>query len=1048
MWHLSPMLRSLLVAGLSFLIISHSALAAESVRIRTGEHDEYSRLVFDWPKSVEYDVENITEDQLRLTFKKAASLDVSNANPVANIRSMDILSETPLRLTLSIPAGSRSRVFRAGERVVVDIYNPPGGKPTPPDRFAVHMETTGPANEPRHTPEPAQAQAQIEKLPSPPSPEHKPESEPAPVTKAEATAPVEHPTPPVPSTTQPETQHTQKPEKPETGNMPDAHALRAPVATPAVAPEKVETEPLAPLERLAKERSPQATLISLSSTQALGIGVFELRDGLWVINNRPELLASPSISGPEASYFKPLRHMDLERAKAFITKTRDGTQVRGEGGGIFWKIIISPAENMPEPVQLRRIGVNKNEARGGHILWPFKEADKIISLTDPVSGRTIQVVTVKNAKDFAGPALRFIDFETLPSPVGLAVIPKVDDLEISITSEGVKITRPGGLTLMPEEAVLTAQSASLKPDRLDYRETRRIFDFGNWQMGGLEAMQDNKNIILAGLHDSPESQRIENIVTLAKMHLANGHAPEALGFLRFARTEVPDLETNTEFLALRGAARALAGQSEAAFHDLSIKPLTDFEEIGFWRAFVLADLGDWQQAMDVLPKNIDTLYDYPPYVIIPLGLGLAEVELRAGRTQTADEILRLVESNKHSLLPPQEAALQYLQGESARQQNDIDRTKMLWENLSEGPDDRYRAKAGLALTRLEAERKDISPEEAIDHLERLRYAWRGDQLEIQIGYWLGRAYFEAKDHIKGLNIMREAASHGTGSRLADDIAQEMTDGFTQLYLGPELENLSAMQAVALYEEFSELVPVGKKGDKIVEMLAERLVQADLLNRAGNLLEHQVEHRLSGEEAYRVGVRLAAIRLLDRKPDKAEKALNLATSKLQTLPAESQTPDKFLEVSLLRARALSRRGRPDQALALLEKLDKSRDVNRLRADIAWEAGYWDDAAAAFEDVILDKNISLTRPLDQEDSILILHRAVALNLSNNRVALTNMREKYADAMAQTDKARAFEVITRARQSAALADRETLMSVISEVDLFGDFLNNYKAAQTPSN
>ncbi|MCB1563075.1 MAG: hypothetical protein KDJ75_05810 [Alphaproteobacteria bacterium] len=1046
------MLRSLFVAGLSFLIFSHNALAAESVRIRTGEHDEYSRLVFDWPESVEYDVENVSEDTLRLSFKKAASLDVSKANPVANIRSMDILSETPLRLTLSIPAGSRSRVFRAGERVVVDIYNPPGGAPAAPDNFAVNMQTTGPVHEPVHTQEPAQTQAQIEKPPTPPltMPEH--EAEPAPVTKIETAPPIEHPAPAKPpaksAKTPAETEHAQKPEEPEHDNMPDTHTLHAPTATPAVEPEKVESEPLAPLEKLAKERSPQATLISLSSTQALGVGVFELRDGLWLINNRPDLFVSPSVSGPEAGYFTPLRRMDLDNAKAYITKTRDGTQVKGEGGGIFWKIVISAADNKHEPVKPERIGVDKNETRGGHILWPFKEADKIISLTDPVSGRTIQVVTVKNAKDFAGPALQFVDFETLPSPVGLAVVPKVDDLEISITSEGVKITRPGGLTLMPEEAVLTAHSAKLKPDRLDYRETRRIFDFGSWQMGGLDAMQDNKNIILAGLHDSPESQQIENIVTLAKMHLANGHAPEALGFLRFAHTEVPDLETGTEFLALRGAARALAGQSESAFHDLSIKPLADFEEIGFWRAFVLADLGDWQQAMDVLPKNIDTLYDYPAYVIIPLGLGLAEVELRAGRVQTADEILRLVESNKNGLLPAQEAALHYLQGESARQQNDIDRTKALWENLAGGPDDRYRAKAGLALTRLEADRKDISPEEAIDNLERLRYAWRGDQLEVQIGYWLGRAYFEAKDYIKGLNIMREAASHGTGTRLADDIAQEMTDGFTQLYLGPELEKLSAMQAVALYEEFSELVPVGKKGDQIVEMLAERLVQADLLNRAGNLLEHQVEHRLSGEEAYRVGVRLAAIRLLDRKPDKAEKALNLATSKLQTLPAEAQTPDKFLELSLLRARALSRRGRPDQALALLDKLDKSRDVNRLRADIAWEAGYWDDAAAAFEDVILDKNISLTRPLDQEDSILILHRAVALNLSNNRVALTNMREKYADAMAQTDKARAFEVITRARQSAALADRETLMSVISEVDLFGDFLNNYKAAQTPSN
>ena len=52
-----------------------------------------------------------------------------------------------------------------------------------------------------------------------------------------------------------------------------------------------------------------------------------------------------------------------------------------------------------------------------------------------------------------------------------------------------------------------------------------------------------------------------------------------------------------------------------------------------------------------------------------------------------------------------------------------------------------------------------------------------------------------------------------------------------------------------------------------------------------------------------------------------------------------------------------------------------------------------------------------------------------------------------MAQTDKARVFEVITRARQSGALADRETLMGVVSEVDLFKQFLDNYRASSAPA-
>ena len=123
-------------------------------------------------------------------------------------------------------------------------------------------------------------------------------------------------------------------------------------------------------------------------------------------------------------------------------------------------------------------------------------------------------------------------------------------------------------------------------------------------------------------------------------------------------------------------------------------------------------------------------------------------------------------------------------------------------------------------------------------------------------------------------------------------------------------------------------------------------------------------------------------------------------------------------------------------------------HRLRADIAWTAGYWDDAAEALGDVVTDQDISLTRPLKDEHTALLLQQAIALNLAGDRIALANMREKYTDLMTQTSKSKVFEVITRPRQSGALADRETLLSVVSEVDLFKEFLDAYKNATPPSN
>ena len=71
-------------------------------------------------------------------------------------------------------------------------------------------------------------------------------------------------------------------------------------------------------------------------------------------------------------------------------------------------------------------------------------------------------------------------------------------------------------------------------------------------------------------------------------------------------------------------------------------------------------------------------------------------------------------------------------------------------------------------------------------------------------------------------------------------------------------------------------------------------------------------------------------------------------------------------------------------------------------------------------------------------MVLNWAVTLNLSNNRYVLANVRERYSDMMSVTPYAEQFEVITRPRQNIFLADRETIKSIISEVDIFKGFLD----------
>ena len=1010
-WHFETMRFLLGYSVFILLFLVQPSFAQDVVRVRIGEHDGYSRLVFDWKKYVPYTVEKALGEGLIIKFEQGCSIDSSmlEKDTARNINGFRVISKNPLQVLIIVPDNARTRNFYAGNRIVFDVYNIQGN-----EQVKVKLQKPAFKKESEKVKDVVQDK------------EYKEEKilvEAVPVESVEVS---------------------------NIKGMEDGSLKEAPSNTIIEGRDVTDDKSMV---KDKKKLSNSPNVITVSSTKSQGLAVFELNGEIWIINDQADLRLTPHVGGSDSDRLSPLQTVEIIGGKAFKTKMLENYNIRGQGGGLLWRVIISPQKHDSKPVEFIKTGVNENRARSGKIVWAFDKIGKILDVQDPVSGANLKIVTVENSKLFAGEARDFVDFSVLPSPVGLAIMPKVDDLKVIKTSKGIEVSRVGGLTLLTVEQLEKIAAVREKKKRRASRESsshkiRRIYDFKNWQMGGIDSLGENGVILLGGLNALTEGKRIESLVTLAKMYISNAQGAEALGFLRLAQAELSDLSYSPEFIALRGVAKALDWKSEPAFADLSAESLEPFEEIGYWRAAVLADLGDWAQAQDVLPQNMSTLYNYPALVFNRLALAVAEISLRAGKIDQAEELLQEIEDHKEILFKPQVAALAYLKGETARQRGKIDETKKLWLPLTNGEDDLYRAKAGLALTRLRVNQKELTPIKAIDKLERLRYAWRGDLLEAQINYWLGQTYFEVENYVKGLNIMREAVSFAAGTDFGGQIAEEMTDVFTNLFLGDGLKKVSPSDAAALYEQFSELVPIGEKGDKVVEMLANHLMQADLLGRAARLLSHQLEHRLKGNDAHRVAVHLAAIYLLDEQPGKAMNALKRATLELQNLPEEMQTQEKFLEISLLRARSLSKNKRADQAMALLNELPNSIDVNNLRADIAWNVGYWDDAAEALQDVILDRNFSLTRPLSDENTILILHRAIALNLAGDRVALANMREKYTDNMAQTKKAHSFEVITRLRQRAALADRETLKGIVSEVDLFGSFMESYRESQAISN
>ena len=943
---------------LVFVMSASVSMAQSNVSVRSGNHDGYSRLVFDWKEGTSYNISK-SAGVLTVSFDKAAALDVTKANDesLKNIGNVSVVSSegSPLEVSIKIVPESDFRHFIIGKRVVVDVYDAAGE----PSRTA--------------------------------------------------------------STVKPS----------QVDNAPDDAAL-----TP---PEQASEKP--------SITGVQPNVIILSATQSVGMAAFEREGFVWMVFDTPDLKTPPSIAGPNKSSFGKLEKIELPNATAFRFQKPEGYKLYGEGGGLLWRLVVTPNPRRTTPAKPEIKNAGLDSFTGGDLFWPLTGVRKIVNITDPLIGDEIGVITVSDAQQYTGPRRQYVELETLPSIVGFAFVPKADDIQITSASAGLTVTRPQGLALSPERdtaPVLLKDDiekereffeAEKKPTKLT-----RIFDFDRWEMGGTHSLEKNRRVLMSGLGTKEGSAKVEDLITLAKLNIANDRGQEALGLLRVAEAELPGIEENAEFIALNGAAAVLAGKDDEAI-EYFVKPaLESYGEIGYWKAYTLASLEDWRQADEVMPVSLELLEEYPLQVKQPVSLALAETALRAGKTGRAQSLLDMLEPEYENMPIARQSYWKYLNGELERQAGNPERALEDWDVLLKGKDDYFRAKAGLSVTKMQLARQKITPEKAIDRLEGLRYAWRGDELETLINYRLGEVYIENEDYLKGLSLLRNAVSLSPKSKITEEVTDYMTTTFRSLFTDGKLKDVSPLDAVSIYDEFKELTPIGRDGDVFVQELAERLVDVDLLGRASALLDHQIEHRLEGDDKIKVAIRLAAIRLLDSKPEDALTSLAVAEQAIQSGSAGSYTDEKR-QVKLLKARALSKTNKAREGLSLLSELGNDPDVIRLRADIAWNASLWDRAADAFGKLIDIEKISLTRPMNEYQTNIILNQGIALNLSGNRVELADLREQYGDLMKQSEKARLFDLVTRPRQLGLLGNRESVTSLISEVDLFGEFLDNYR-------
>ncbi|HTZ79134.1 MAG TPA: hypothetical protein VMC10_14555 [Stellaceae bacterium] len=718
-------------------------------------------------------------------------------------------------------------------------------------------------------------------------------------------------------------------------------------------------------------------------TSAVPAAVFRRAGSLWVVFGARANADLSEVQLRGKAAVEKIEQVPHPLATVIRVVTRRGLEPSLHRVGDEWVIDLRAQELRPDTA----ITVSPQpQAKPPRVVFEMSSPGDPIVVTDPEVGDRLLVVPTTEVGRGLPIEAGVVDFRALVTLQGLVIRPNVDGVVIRPIATGVEVTGREGLVLSGDTDRKLAGEDDSSP---------RLFKFDRWLGPKTQSFLDRRSMLEQTVAAAPSAERSHPRLALAEFYLANGYAAETLGVLAAIERDDPTFAADKLVRAIKGAAAFLSNDLETANQEFR-RPMMDGDpEVSLWRGALSASNGDWPAAAREYGKDPVLLTFYPKSIRNRLALLGAEAMIRSGQPDAAGPFLVLVTKDDPS--PGDAAAAKYLAGLQAQAAGDLDRAQQLWQEVALTGDRPSRARALKDRTLALLKAGKISRTDAIRQLDDLRFAWRGGEFEFDLLHQLGTLLLADGDYRRGLDVLRQAATNFPNDPGTPAIQRDMAQAFSNVFLGPNSDNLSPLKAVAVYGEFKDLA--GAQNDAIVRKLVDRMISVDLLDDADKLLADQVNNRLTGAEKARASTELAVIRLLDHRPEAALKALDLPLG-------GDPPPDLARQRQQLRARALTDLGRTDQAIAALAN-DTSLDADRLRADAYWKAQSWEDVARTLKRLVPAPGSDGT--LAAKDARLALNLAAALSLCGDQNGLAEARDKYGAAMAKSPYADAFRLIT---------------------------------------
>lgn len=680
-------------------------------------------------------------------------------------------------------------------------------------------------------------------------------------------------------------------------------------------------------------------------------------------------------------------------------------------------------------------------------------------LRDPAVGDRIAVVTARTPAALGSSPRTLVEATLLASAQGLAVQPSADDLTVTASGDQVRIARPHGLATTSADAALQSHGASTQAagaghDAAEHGPERNepaadtadltalpnppsmpgLVEFDAWAKtgrGGFLQRYDALKALAAEEAGQGPGAPTDARIGLARFLVGSELAHEAIGVLALVAKADPKSVDTPAFRGLRGAARAIAGRATEAELDLASAALVGDPASALWRGYMLTKAEDWNGARAAFTAGASAKSAFNTRWRARFARAEADAALALNDLEGARAVLAAAPGSGVDPLDMQ--GLTLAQARLAQASGQANEALRLYQSVETSAYGAVSAPAAMHAVELRLAAHAIPFPEALKTLDSLRYRWRGDGTELQVVRSLSTLYLGQGRYREALEAMRSAGRRLPDLPEANAITADLTGAFRALFLDGLADALQPIQALALFDDYRELTPIGADGDRMVRRLTKRLVDVDLLDQAAALLKYQVENRLDGVPKAEVSTDLASVYLMARQPEQALQAINGSRSTL--LPGALNAERRAIE-----GRALLGLGRYDHALELIGD-DRTPEALEVKADAAWAKQSWAQAGASLEAGLGDRWRDTARPLTPAEEQRLLRAGIAYSLARDERALARIRARWGRLASAGRSPDAMRVALTGASGPALTPAD-LSRAATETDAFAGWVSRAKA------